>query len=256
MSEAIQSEVIDRVRVIRIHRPEKKNALTRAMYTAITAAMRSADEDPAIRAVLITGTPDCFTSGNDVADFVNDPPTSADSPVALFLARLAEQQKPLVAAVNGAAVGVGVTMLLHCDLIYAGAGAKFQMPFVSLGVCPEAASSLLLPALVGRARAAELLLLAERFTADTARDCGIVNAVLPDAEVFNHALAKAKQLAAMPPNAVRVSKRLLNRATQAAVRETIQHEFEHFSAMLLSPEAIEAMTAFLQKRTPDFSKFS
>jgi enoyl-CoA hydratase/carnithine racemase len=146
-------------------------------------------------------------------------------------------------------------MLLHCDLVYAGAAAKFQMPFVSLGLCPEAASSLLLPALLGRAKASELLLLGERFSAEVARECAIVNAVVPDAETFSHALAKAHQLAAQPPHAVRVTKRLLARATEAAVRETFVHEFEHFAPMLRGPEAMEAMTAFLQKRKPDFSKF-
>lgn len=256
MSEHVQTQQIERVQVIRIHRPDKKNALTRAMYTAITEAMRAADDDPAIRAVLITGTADCFTSGNDVADFVNDPPTTTDSPVGRFLQQLTEQQKPLIAAVNGAAVGVGVTMLLHCDLAYAGASAKLQMPFVSLGLCPEAGSSLLLPAMLGRAKASELLLLGERFSAEVARDCGIVNEVLPDAETFDHALKKAHQLAAQPPHAVRVAKRLIARATQAAVRETILHEFEHFAPMLRGPEAMEAMTAFLQKRKPDFSHFN
>jgi enoyl-CoA hydratase/carnithine racemase len=256
VSEYVQIQLIDRVRVIRIHRPDKKNALTREMYTAITAAMRAADDDAAVRAVLITGLADCFTSGNDVSDFVNEPPTTTDSPVGHFLRQLTEQQKPLIAAVNGAAIGVGVTLLLHCDLVYAGAGAKFQMPFVSLGLCPEAASSLLLPAMVGRAKASELLLLGERFSAEVARDCGIVNAVLPDGETFNHALARAHQLAAQPPQAVRVAKRLLARSTQAAVRETILHEFEHFSSMLRGPEALEAMTAFLQKRAPDFSRFN
>ena len=256
VSEHVQIQLIDRVQVIRIHRPDKKNALTRAMYSAIADAMRDADTDAAVRAVLITGTADCFTSGNDVADFVNDPPATADSPVGRFLQQLTEQQKPLVAAVNGAAVGVGVTLLLHCDLVYAGAGARFQMPFVSLGVCPEAASSLLLPALLGRAKASELLLLAERFSSEVARDCGIVNAVLPDDQTFEHALAKAHQVAAQPPHAVRVTKRLLARATQAAVRETILHEFEHFAPMLRGPEAMEAMSAFLQKRKPDFSNFA
>jgi enoyl-CoA hydratase/carnithine racemase len=256
MSEFVKTEVVDRVQVIRLHRPEKKNALTRDMYTAITAAMQRADDDDQIRAVLIAGTPDCFTSGNDMADFINEPPTTTDSPVGAFLRRLTDQRKPLVAAVNGPAVGVGVTLLLHCDLAYAGVGAKFHMPFVSLGLCPEAGSSLILPAMIGRARAAELLLLCERFGADKAEAFGIINAALPDAEVYAHALDKARRLAAMPPNAVRTAKQLLKRGSDEAVRETILHEFSFFSKMLQSQEALEAMTAFMQKRAPDFSKFN
>jgi enoyl-CoA hydratase/carnithine racemase len=256
MSEHIHTELSDGVLTIRMNRPDKKNALTRAMYSAITAGLQRADEDPAIRATLIAGTADCFTSGNDVADFVNEPPFEANSPVMRFLAFLPFTKKPLIAAVNGPAIGVGITMLLHCDLVYVGESARLHMPFVSLGLCPEAGSSLIMPAIMGRARAAELLLLAEPFTPQTARDYGIANAVLPDAEVFRHAYEKARHLAALPPNAVRTAKRLLNRAIHAQLAETMQHEADHFKAMLRGPEALEAMTAFLQKRKPDFSKFS
>jgi enoyl-CoA hydratase/carnithine racemase len=188
-------------------------------------------------------------------DFLNHPPGAGDSPVTAFLLALPELGKPLVAAVNGAAIGVGVTMLLHCDLVYAGRNAQLRLPFVNIGVCPEAASSLLLPAMLGHQRAAELILLGEKFGAERAREFGIVNAVYDDAAVQAQAFDKARQLAQQPPAALRTAKALLKRAQLPAIRAAMVAEGEKFTAMVRGPEAMEAMTAFVQKRKPDFAKF-
>ncbi len=255
MTEHIHSELADRILTLRLNRPEKKNAVTTAMYTALLGAFRQANKDPGVRAILITGTGDCFTAGNDLSDFLQAPTTDENSAVSQFLQALVDLDKPLVAAVNGLAVGIGVTLLLHCDLVYAAEAAPFQTPFAKLGLCPEAMSSYLIPMTMGRARASELLLLGERFTAQTAREYGIVNAVLPANEVLPHAREKCLQLAAMPPNAVRTTRRMLKYGSRMALAETLRYELEQFGALLRSPEAIEAMTAFMQKRKPDFSRF-
>jgi enoyl-CoA hydratase/carnithine racemase len=254
-TDLIQTELNEGVLSLRINRPEKKNALNLAMYASLAAALRSADLNAAVRAVLISGTDDCFTSGNDLADFLSTPPTGMDSPVMQFLLAISEARKPLVAAVNGAAVGVGVTMLLHCDLVYAGNSATFQMPFVNLGLCPEAGSTLLLPRIMGHQRAAELLLLGETFTAEKACALEIVTSVHEDAEVLSIARSRALQLAAQPAAAVRLAKSLLKREYAAQLRETIAEEATQFMARLKSPEAAEALQAFMQRRKPDFSKF-
>ncbi|HEX4895881.1 MAG TPA: enoyl-CoA hydratase [Solimonas sp.] len=255
-TDLILTDLQDRVLTIRFNRPDKKNALSAAMYVGVTEALKQADADPQVRVILLTGTADCFTSGNDLADFLKNPPSGDDSPVARFMATLPAISKPVVAAVNGVAVGVGTTLLLHCDLVYAGENARFHMPFVSLGLCPEFASSLILPAIAGHAAAAELLLLAEPFSAARAREAGIVNAVLPDAEVQAHARAQALKLAQQPPQAVRTSKALLKRWTATQVETAVKEEAPKFMAMLRQPEALEAMGAFMQKRKPDFSRFS
>jgi enoyl-CoA hydratase/carnithine racemase len=250
----VLTDVQDQVLRIRLNRPDKKNALTVAMYAALVAAFQRAEGERDIRALFLTGTADCFTSGNDIMDFLKNPP-SEESPVTHFLAALPELTKPLVAAVNGPAIGVGVTLLLHCDLVYAGRSARLQMPFVNIGICPEAASSVLLPAIMGNARAAELILLGEAFGAEQARDYGIVNAVFEDAEVQTRAFEKAARLAQQPPAALRTAKELLKRAQRERVREAMAVEGEKFLAMVRGPEALEAMTAFVQKRKPDFTKF-
>jgi len=255
-TDLIQTELNDGVLSLRINRPEKKNALNLAMYASLAAALRAADLNAAVRAVVISGTDDCFTSGNDLADFLSAPPTGMDSPVMQFLLAISEARKPLVAAVNGAAVGVGVTMLLHCDLVYAGNSATFQMPFVSLGLCPEAGSTLLLPRIMGHQRAAELLLLGETFTAEKACSLQIVTSVHEDAGVQAIACSRALQLAAQPAAAVRLAKSLLKREYAAQLRETIAEEGAQFMARLKSPEAAEALQAFMQRRKPDFSRFS
>ena len=243
------------VAVIEIARPEKKNALTQAMYTAMTEAIVAADADSTIRALLITGQPGIFTSGNDLEDFMQRPPAGEDSPVFQFMKALAECGKPVVAAVTGGAIGIGTTMLLHCDLVYVSDEARLAMPFVTLGLVPEYAASLLIPQRVGHAKATELLLLGEPFNGESAVEMGIANAVLPAAEVVNHARRMAERFNALPPGAVRESKALMRRGQKALVQETIAVEGEIFGKRLRSPEAMEAFQAFFQKRKPDFSKF-
>jgi enoyl-CoA hydratase/carnithine racemase len=243
------------VAVIEIARPEKKNALTQAMYTAMTEAIVAADADSTIRALLITGQPGIFTSGNDLEDFMQRPPAGEDSPVFQFMKALADCGKPVVAAVTGGAIGIGTTMLLHCDLVYVSDEARLAMPFVGLGLVPEYASSLLVTQRVGHAKATELLLLGEPFNGESAVEMGIANAVLPAAEVVNHARRMAERFNALPPGAVRESKALMRRGQKAMVRETIAVEGEIFGKRLRSPEAMEAFQAFFQKRKPDFSKF-
>lgn len=255
-SELVQTGLSEGVLTLQINRPDKKNALNLAMYAALAEALKGADSDAGVRVVLIRGTDDCFTSGNDLADFLSAPPTGMDSPVMQFLLAISEARKPLVAAVNGAAVGIGVTMLLHCDLVYAGSSATFQMPFVNLGLCPEAGSTLLLPRIMGHQRAAELLLLGETFTAEKACALEIVTSVHGDADVQAIARGRALQLAAQPAAAVRLAKSLLKREYAAQLRETIAEEAAQFMARLKSPEAAEALQAFMQRRKPDFSRFA
>lgn len=251
----IKTATLNGVCTIEIARPEKKNALTMAMYDAMESAINAAQSDPAVRSLLITGQPGIFTSGNDLEDFMQRPPQGADSPVFRFMQSLVAFEKPVIAAVTGAAVGIGTTMLLHCDLVYVSDEARLAMPFVSLGLVPEYASSLILPQLMGNVRAAEKLMLGEPFTGATAVECGIANAVLPATEVVNHARRIAERFNGLPPGAVRDTKRLMRVANKAAINQTIAAEGEVFTARLRSPEAIEAFQAFFQKRKPDFSKF-
>jgi enoyl-CoA hydratase/carnithine racemase len=251
----IRTALLDGVATIEIARPEKKNALTRAMYQAMADAITDAVAQPAVRALLITGQPGVFTSGNDLEDFVARPPQSEDSPVFRFMRALLECDKPVVAAVTGAAIGIGTTMLLHCDLVYVSDEARLAMPFVSLGLVPEYASSLLLPQRIGFARAAERLLLGDPFTGAEAVDCGIANAVLPAGEVLNHARRMAERFNALPPGAVQDAKRLMRQPQRAAVLAAMASEGEIFGRRLKSPEAREAFQAFFEKRRPDFSKF-
>ncbi len=239
-----------------IKRPEKRNALTVAMYESLTAALAEGDRRPDVRAILLRGQPEVFTGGNDLKDFLENPAPDDDHPAFRFVRAIAGTAKPIVAAVNGPCVGIGVTMLLHCDLVYAGQGAVFSLPFVNLGLCPEAGSSLILPRMMGHARAAELLLLGEPFDAATAASFGIVGRVLPDGDVLAHARTQAHKLATKPPSALRLSKSLMRRGSQAAIGETIDFEAMHFRERLESEEAKEAFSAFLEKRKPDFSRFS
>jgi enoyl-CoA hydratase/carnithine racemase len=241
---------------IQLNRPDKKNALTAAMYGAIADALRAAHADPAVRVVLIHGAGGAFTAGNDLQDFLANPPRTPDAPVARFLHAVSHAEKPLVAAVDGVAVGVGTTMLLHCDLVYAAAGTRFSLPFVNLGLCPEAASSFLLPAIAGYQRAAELLLLGEPFDATHAHALGIVTEVVPAETLLVRAEEAAQKLAAKPAASVRLTKRLMKRAWMPAVEAALAEEMREFGARLGSPEAKEAFSAFLEKRKPDFSKFA
>jgi enoyl-CoA hydratase/carnithine racemase len=251
----IKTATLNGVATIEIARPEKKNALTAAMYQSMADALRAAADDNAVRAVLITGQPGVFTSGNDLEDFMQRPPQGADSPVLQFMRALIALDKPVVAAVTGAAIGIGTTMLLHCDFVYVSDEARLATPFASLGLVPEFASSLWFPALMGPRRAAEKLLLGDPFTAETAVDCGLANAVLPAGEVVNHARRVAERFNALPPGAVQQTKQLMRRATREATLQAMDAESEIFGKRLRSPEAAEAFQAFFQKRKPDFSKF-
>jgi enoyl-CoA hydratase/carnithine racemase len=252
---SIKTATLNGVATIEIARPEKKNALTIAMYQAMADALHAAVADKAVRAILITGQPGVFTSGNDIEDFMQRPPQGEDSPVFRFMRALLECDKPVVAAVTGAAVGIGTTMLLHCDFAYVSDEARLATPFVSLGLVPEYASSLLLPALMGHRRAAEKLLLGDPFNAEEAVECGLANAVLPAGEVVNHARRVAERFNALPPGAVRDAKRLMRQPGREAILATMAAEGEIFKTRLRSPEAMEAFQAFFQKRKPDFSKF-
>ena len=240
---------------VTFNRPEKKNALTAAMYAAVVDAFRRADEDPGIRVVLIGGAGDSFTSGNDITDFQARSGADAASPAAAFLDALTSLATPLVAAVNGAAVGVGTTMLAHADLVIAARSARFVMPFTSLGLVPEAASSLLFPALVGHQRASALLLLGDPLDAETAHRWGLVNQVVADAELMATARGIAARLAALPAAAVRQTKELMKNG-RPDVAGRIEQEMALFRDRLRSPEAAEAFRAFVEKRKPDFSGFS
>ena len=240
------------VSTITFNRLDKKNALTEAMYSALAEAMQQAASDDAVRVLVIQGDASVFTAGNDIKDFLEHPPTSTDAPVFRFLRQLVIFPKPLIAAVAGPAVGVGTTMLFHCDLVYAGDNAAFAMPFVNLGLCPEAGSSLLAPQLVGHQRAAELLLLGEPFLAETARDLGLVNRITAPTEVNELAGAQARRLASKPMSSLLETKRLLKQGQQAALLERVAEEATVFARMLGEPAAREAFTAFMEKRAPQF----
>ena len=260
MSTHIRTGVLNGVATIEIARPEKKNALTADMYTAMAQALADAKADGSVRAVLITGQPGIFTSGNDIEDFMSRPPgqgsDSAEAPVFRFMKALVDCDKPVVAAVTGAAIGVGTTLLLHCDFVYVSDEARLAMPFVGLGLVPEYASSLLVPQLMGPRRAAEKLLLGDPFTGEQAVECGIANAVLPAGEVMAHARRVAERFNHLPPGAVRDAKRLMRAPQRELVLQTIRTEGEIFGQRLRSPEAREAFQAFFEKRRPDFSQFS
>jgi enoyl-CoA hydratase/carnithine racemase len=251
----ILTEQKDRVLTIRFNRPDKKNALTQAMYTELARLFESASKDSAVRSILLTGQPECFSAGNDMKDFLAMPPSAADNPTLRFMQSMAECSKPIVAAPAGIAVGVGVTLLLHCDLVYCGEQTRLHMPFVTLGIRPEFASTYLLPRLVGHVRASELLLLGQ-FTAQKALEYGLVNALHPNAAVEAVALEKARAIAHLPPTTVRATKALLKHWRSEVVRESISFEMNEVGKSLNLPEALESITAFMQKRKPDFSRFS
>jgi enoyl-CoA hydratase/carnithine racemase len=256
MTEQIITECRDGVLRVEFNRPDKKNAISIAMYQALTDALQSASGDAAVRAVLLHGKPEVFTSGNDLTDFLANPPRGENSPVFRFLRVLSHFEKPLVAAVSGVAIGIGTTLLLHCDLVYAASGTRFHLPFVNLGLAPEAASSLLLPRIIGWQRAAELLMLGEPFAAERARELGLVNEVVPPEDLFETAMSAAKKLAAKPPAALRSTKSLMKQGLLSAIDEAMAREGRAFGERLDSPEAREAFSAFLEKRKPDFSGFS
>jgi len=251
----IQIQHDDAVCHIVIHRPERKNALTHTMYSAINDALLAAEANPRVRVIVLSGEGENFTSGNDLKDFLQHPPTDEQAPVMVMLNTLLNAQKPIVAAVSGYAIGIGTTLLMHCDLAYCDTTARFQLPFVSLGLCPEAGSSYVLPLMAGHRRAAELLLLGESFSPETAREIGLVNTIVLDEPVLAYAMRKAKQLAHQPYASVLLTKSLLKKPQQAVFSAHMRFEGQHFMERVTSPEALEAFSAFQEKRQPNFRPF-
>jgi enoyl-CoA hydratase/carnithine racemase len=245
----------DRVRWITFDRPEKKNAFTSTMYYRLADEINAAAEDPAVRVVVLTGVGDAFTSGNDINDFLRTSEIEGDLPYLGLVNALRSIQKPVVAAVNGMAVGIGTTMLLHCDIVLAVPEARFVLPFARLGICPEAGSSLLLPILAGVQRATELLMLGEPFGVEVAREIGLVNEVVAAETLRDRTSERATALAALPPAAVRRTKRLIRQALDGQLGEAITREDAGLRESFTSAEMTEAAHAFLEKRPPDFSKF-
>jgi enoyl-CoA hydratase/carnithine racemase len=235
------------VRVIRINRPEKKNALTLAMYADMTQALQEADQSDAVRCAMIAGTPGAFCAGNDITDFLNASAGGLDPRAHHFLHALARRRKPLVAAVNGVTIGVGTTMLFHCDHVVAGTAATLSTPFLKLGLIPEAASTLLAPMRMGYARAFSLLVMGRPLSAAEAKDAGIVNSVVDAAEVDSTALKAAQDIAALPAKTVAVARGLMRRHLDEVI-EQIDTESMHFRELLQSDEARAAFAAFLARR--------
>ena len=252
----INSLVKDSILQIQIARPEKKNALTIDMYKEMTKALKEASDNSKIRVVILYGHPDIFCSGNDLQDFMSGIESKEEIAAIDFLKVLSSFPKPIIAAVAGPAIGIGTTMLLHCDLIYAASNCRFQLPFVNLALVPEAASSLILPARIGYQRAAELLLLGEVFSAERAFEYGLINEITDVGRELTVATERAIKLATKPPAAIRLTKMLLKQSSLEAVHQRIDDEAGHFSHRLKSPEAAEAFKAFYEKRAPDFSKFN
>ena len=242
------------VMTITFNRLDKKNSITSSMYAAMADAVAQAAADPAVRVVVFQGHESIFSAGNDIGDFLNQPPSTQESPVFRFLRGIATFEKPLLAAVAGPAVGIGTTMLFHCDLVYAGDNAAFSMPFVNLGLCPEAASSFLAPRMFGYHRAAEALLMGEPFFAEAAQEVGLVNRVVPPTEVNGYVQAQARKLATKPLSSLIATKRLMKGGDQQAVLQKMDEEGQSFGRMLREPAAKEAFGAFMEKRKPDFSK--
>ena len=256
MTSEIQVSRDGGVQVIRINRPDKTNALTRAMYEAMTVALTAGEASDDIAVHLITGTGGIFTSGNDIKDFASRglDLTQTKSGASSFITTLPALKKPVVAAVDGLAIGVGVTMLFHCDLVYASPTASFRTPFLDLGLVMEAGSSLLAPAIMGHQRAFELLCLGEPYSADDAHRAGFVNRIVPAAHLEAEAMKAAHRLAAKPPGALAEARRLLKGPTPDQAHQRMAQESLVFTALMASPEAKEAFAAFLEKRKPDFAK--
>jgi enoyl-CoA hydratase/carnithine racemase len=250
----ILTDITAGVMTITLNRVEKKNSITAAMYATMADALVQAEADPAVRAVVFQGHETIFSAGNDIGDFLNAPPATSESPVFRFLRGISTFPKPVLAAVCGPAVGIGTTMLFHCDLVYAGNNAAFSMPFVNLGLCPEAASSYLAPQLMGYGRAAEALLLGEPFMAEAALEMGLISRIVPPAEVAALAQRQAQKLAAKPLSSLLETKRLMKQTQAPMVAARMAEEGQSFGRMLREPAAREAFGAFMEKRKPDFSK--
>jgi enoyl-CoA hydratase/carnithine racemase len=251
----IVTERVENILRIQFNRPEKKNAMTSSMYSTVAELLNAAAKDDETRVVLLHGAGDAFSAGNDLGDFLHNPPKSDDSPQARFLAALIDFDKPLIAAVQGVAIGGGTTMLTHFDFVYAAEHTRFQMPFVNLALVPELGTSYWLPAQIGYLAAAELILLAQPFDARRAAELGVVTRVVAEAGLMATALDTAQRLTRQPAGAVRASKRLMKRVLGAQMTAAAQLEFREYASRLQSDEAKEALTAFFEKRRPDFTKF-
>ena len=241
---------------VELNRPERKNAMTGAMYTRLADIFNEAAEDGETRVVLWHSAGDTFSAGNDVGDFLKNPPKPGEIPQASLMDAFVGFEKPIVVAVQGAAIGGGTTMLTHCDFVYAGESARFQLPFINLALVPEFGSSYSLPARIGHLRATELFLLGEPFTAARAAELGLVTRVVPDRDLLATATATAQKLVAKPNGALRASKRLIKQASIDQLKAAIRSELQEFTKSVVSPEAKEALSAFLEKRPPNFTKIA
>jgi enoyl-CoA hydratase/carnithine racemase len=250
----IVTELTGNVLRVELNRPTKRNAMTSSMYITLANVFNDAAKDKRIRVVLWHGAGESFCAGNDIDDFLKNPPGPGDSPQAQLMNAFIELDKPLIAAVQGAAIGGGTTMLTHCDVVYAGESAKFQMPFINLTLVPEFGSSCSIPARMGPIRAAELILLGLPFDAGRAADLGLVTQVVPDQNLFGTATETASKLATKPAGALQACKRLMKRPFREQIKAAMKAENEEFSTQVRSADAKEALTAFLEKRAPHFNR--
>lgn len=240
----VMVETLGPIRILTLDNPARKNALTSQIYEALITELKGAAEDDSIRALVLTGSTQVFCSGNDLDDFLDNPIRDSTHPVYRFMQQFNRFEKPVVAAVEGHGIGIGCTLLMHCDLVVAGQGSWFQMPFVHLGICPEFASTCILPKLAGRQKAAELLLLGERFEAHEAASAGLVNRVVADGDALTAALAYAERLAAAPPKAMQAAKRLLSQSEQTAIDEAMSRELDQLVTALQGEEFAGAVSRF------------
>ncbi|WP_042149833.1 MULTISPECIES: enoyl-CoA hydratase-related protein [unclassified Pseudoalteromonas] len=254
MSQAlIIAETINNIRHIQFNRPKYKNALTEQMYQDLTQFLLDAEQDSNIHVIMITGDENDFCAGNDLNDFINNPPTNTQANAFIFLLTLNRLSKPLVAGVSGSAIGIGTTMLLHCDYVIAAKESVFKMPFVNLGCTPEGGSSLILPMLIGQRKSAQLLMLGESFNENQAQEFDIINQVCNLGECLQRTLDIAKKMASQPPSAIQAAKKIMKANVVNQIEQTILVEGELFIQRLQSPEAKEALTAFIEKRQPNFN---
>lgn len=253
MTDDIRCSTDGGIATLSFNRPDKKNAITADMYAALAQGLLDAASDDAVRVIVIAGSPGVFTAGNDLEDFLHHPPQGNDSPVLRFMRSLRDQPKPVIACVDGLAIGIGTTLLMHCDMVYASERSRFAVPFTQLGLCAEFASSLLLPQLAGYHRAAEILLTGEFFSVETAAQMGLVNQILPASELENFVRSKAQALSALPRDAICTTKRLMKAAQASTVEVVMQEELTEFTRLLSGPDAKEAFEAFIQKRKPQFT---
>ena len=253
MSE-ILTETKGNILRVTVNRPEKKNAMTSAMYNALADVFNEAAKDDDVSVVIWDAAGDSFSAGNDIEDFLKNPPGPGESPQARLGEALLNLDKPVIAAVKGVAIGGGTTLLTHCDFVYSGESSKFKLPFVDLGLVPEFGSSWSLPARSGYIRAAELFLLAQPFSAEVAREIGLVTRVVPDTELSVTVTQTAEKLASKPIGALQATKKLLKRSSREQIDQAIQAEVEEFSSRVRSAEVREVFTAFMEKRKPDFAK--